>query len=162
MSLNLYTVPSQSTVDETANPGVKFEVDQVLIALTNLQAYLQTTTRISCIFSDTVTPGQVISVYSNAGVLTARLANSTDNTKPVYGFCGPLGVSAGTVGEVVLTGLNPYLSALSPGLPYYLHTVNGQISSAKPVGVGKIVQPVGFAISATTLVFNPNNNWTQL
>lgn len=134
----------------------------VFVAIQILQEYVTKMTRVIAVYDVTTAAGQLVAVYLSGGVLHARLANATDNTKPAVGFCPRGGVTSGSSGEIVTYGMNEYCSGLTIGSQYYLDTTNGLMTVTKPVGAGKIVQPLGFAISATTLFFTPNNNWTQL
>lgn len=124
---------------------------------------LQNISRVYAVAGEAITLAQQVSFYNNAGVLTARKANSTDNTKPSRAFCSvTAGVAAGSYGEFILMGVNPYYAGLTPGATYYLHTTSGQITITPPAAVGNIVQEVGFALDANTLFFNPTLHWTQL
>jgi hypothetical protein len=131
------------------------------------QAYnttrVQNISRIYAIAGEAISLSQQVNFYNNSGVLTARKANATDNTKPARAFCSvPAGVAAGAYGEFILLGVNPYYSGLTPGATYYLHTTSGQITSVAPVTVGNIVQEIGWAIDSNNLWFNPVLNWKQL
>lgn len=137
------------------------ELLRVYAAIQTLLTEATQSTRVICTFDETVTAGQAVSFYTVAGTLRARLADATDNTRPCVGF-STYATSATATGEVQCTGLNINLSGLTPGALYYLSETSGAITATKPVGAGKIVQPIGWAISTTTLLFNPNNNWTQL
>lgn len=128
--------------------------DYDYLGLSNLRD--QNISRMYPIFDVDVLAGAMINVYNVAGVLHARLANATDGTKPARGFAAAT-VTSGNRGEIVLLGLHPLLSGLTPGALYYLSAVSatGQITSAAPATVGNLVQPVGFALSDTAIWFNP-------
>jgi hypothetical protein len=49
------------------------------------------------------------------------------------------------------------MSGLTPGAKYFLATTAGGVSATAPSGSGNVVQPVGVAINATTLSFNPGD-----
>lgn len=138
------------------------EAIKVFAAIQILQEYITKLSRVMAVFDTIIAPGQPVAVYLSGGKLHARLANATDNTKPAVGFCTKVAGIAGTVGEFQTSGINEYCTGLTIGAQYYLDTTSGAITTAKPVGAGKIVQPIGFAITTTSLFFNPNNNWTQL
>lgn len=106
---------------------------------------------------------QVAYFKNVAGVLTAFKANSTDGTLPARAYCStPSGVAVGLFGEFILLGVNPYYGGLTVGALYYLHTTSGQISSTPPFTGGNIIQPVGYALSATDLWFNPTLSYLTL
>lgn len=138
------------------------EFSNLYFAHQTLIKELTNLTRLIATYDEAATAGQAVAMYSSGGTLHVRLANATDNTKPCIGFCGAGGVSSGVSGEVILFGHNIYLTGLTPASWYYLDTTSGAITVTKPVGAGKIVQPIGFALTATDILFNPNTNWTQL
>lgn len=117
---------------------------------------VQNISRFYPIFDDTVVAGAMCHVYNVAGVLHARLASALDDTKPARGFA-TAAVTATNRGELILLGRNSYLSGLTPGDLYYLSEVSltGQITNAAPATSGNLVQPVGYALSDTSIWFNP-------
>lgn len=141
-------------------------VDTYTGTLQEVQAYwdqvgtsdirLQNLSKLYPIFDVDVLPGAMINVYNSSGVLHARLAKAADGTKPARGFSTGA-VSAGSVGEIFLLGLNTHLTGLTPGLLYYLSSTSttGQIQNPAPAVAGNLVQPVGFALTSTSLFFNP-------
>ena len=87
------------------------------------------------------------------------LANATDNTKPARGFVmSPYSSSASArvflIGSVI-TGLT-----VTAGAEYYLDTTGGAITSTPPAAAGNLVQSVGAAPDATSLVFMPTQGIT--
>lgn len=64
---------------------------------------------------------------------------------------------------VQYVGECPLYSTLTPGATYYLSdTAPGAITDVAPTAVGSIVQEVGFARNATTLVISIDRNFVQL
>lgn len=61
-------------------------------------------------------------------------------------------VSTGALVKVYFSGYNPLCTALTPG-PQWLDATAGKCSSAPPIVSGTLVQSVGYATDATTLVF---------
>lgn len=103
----------------------------------------------------TLTAGQLVNVYNNAGTLSVRPA---DNTNPAsfangYVLSGISNAASGTVylGPGVITGL----SGLTLGSSYFLGTV-GAVTTTAPSSAGTIVQPVGIALSTSSFEFNPS------
>jgi len=113
--------------------------------------------------SEAIVYGGMVNLYNNAGVLNARNANATNNTKMAHGYCGE---AAGTVGGgavtevIVLSGL-VLTTGLTPGTRYFLSTTNGLITATAPVAAGNIEQVIGFALSATELLFDTSLQWVQ-
>jgi len=104
--------------------------------------------------SEAITAGALVNLFLVSTTWTARNANATDATKPAMGF-----VTAGTTspnnttiyfpGQIV-TGV----SVLTPG-PVFLSITSGAVSSTAPNAAGNLVQQVGYALSATSFVFQP-------
>lgn len=105
--------------------------------------------------SENIQFGAMINLFGNSGVVNARNANATDNTKPADGFCSTSGgIAAAGVGEVQLGhGLNLF-NGLTPGTRYFLDTSPGLVTATKPTAVGNIEQYVGIAIDANDLFVN--------
>lgn len=105
--------------------------------------------------------GAVVCIFDDTGTLKARLANATDNTKPVDGFCSTVGgILAATVGEIQLsTGVIP-VSGLTLGARYFLSTTDGLITDTAPVAAGNIEQYLGVALTTGALYLNAGY-WIQ-
>lgn len=99
--------------------------------------------------------GTPVNLFTNAGQLAAQGADATDDSKPVNGITSTA-VSSGAAGPVVTTpGTTVYgLSGLTPGATYYV-AAGGGLTDTAPSGSGEVVQVVGVASSATTLVYGP-------
>lgn len=106
--------------------------------------------------------GAMVNLFNSGGVLFARNANATDNSKPMDGFCStPGGILAGDVGEITLsTGVLLTSGGLTPGTRYFLSTVNGLLTSIIPVASGNIEQYIGFSIDANFIYINAQY-WIQ-
>jgi hypothetical protein len=108
--------------------------------------------------SENIGFGAAINLFDNAGVLTARNANATNNTKPAHGFCTVTGgILAGASLEAILfRGLLTGFVGLTRGARYFLSTSNGQVTAVAPVAAGNIEQAVGLALDTTTLLYDFN------
>lgn len=119
--------------------------------------FSQNTNRIYVPFSEDISPGELVNLYNDAGTLTAKLAGGTAWIgEDCRGFSS-LGVTvlAGDYGEVTLFGLHTLISGATPGALYYVsNTTTGNITTTPPVS-GEHSQPIGIALSATSLFFNP-------
>ena len=106
--------------------------------------------------SEALAAGAMVNVWSNAGVANARNANATDATKFAQGFvvAAVAALANATVyfpGQIV-TGV----AGLTIGAAVFLSAAtSGAVTSTAPVAAGNLVQQVGFAVSATSFVFNP-------
>lgn len=145
----------------TKESGTKEDILAAFNAIHTLHQEITKMTRIVCLFESATSAGAAVSIVSTAGAVVASLANATNGTKPCTGFSFS-SVAAGGYGEVICLGITESLSALVPGTLYYLSTTSGQITATKPSAAGNLVQAVGYAITSSSLVFNPSSNWTQL
>lgn len=113
---------------------------------------VQNISRLYAKASETITVGQVVYFWNNAGVLNARKADANAIGNTARGFCAvTAGVVAGDMGEFILLGVNPYYAGLTPGTTYYLANTPGLISAVP----GTVSQVVGWAIDANNLWFAP-------
>lgn len=120
---------------------------------------VQNISRVYVPATEAIAFGQATHLWNNAGTLSARLANATNNTRPCRAYCNVQGgVGIGEYGEFILLGLLR-VAGVTPGATYYLDTVNGLITLAAPGVVGNIVQEVGFGLDDTSIWFNPILNW---
>lgn len=100
-----------------------------------------------------ITAGMLVNVYSNAGVISMRPADAS--TALYANGWAPASVAGAATGSVILgpseiTGL----TGLTVGAAYVLGTA-GAPTVTVPTTAGQIVQPVGFAVSTTSLNFAP-------
>lgn len=110
----------------------------------------QNSMRLYVVFGVTITYGQVVHLYNNAGVLTAELASAATAAKPMHGWCS-IPANAGAFGEVMLGGLCSAIGGLTPGATYFLGNTAGTIAPT----VGTSSQKIGFALAANRLFVQP-------
>lgn len=112
--------------------------------------------------SEDILDGSVVNLFTNAGVINARNANSTNATRPADGFCTTGGgIAAGSIGEVQLGAGLATVSGLTPGQRYWLAPTNGQVQAAPDTTAGHIEQVIGVAIDAANLWVNLSPFWLQ-
>jgi hypothetical protein len=109
----------------------------------------------SAITSAAISAGQMVNLYSNAGVLTARPADSTTTGSEANAY-SLAAVGSGATGTFYLAGNVTGMSGLTLGTTYFLSTV-GAVTTTPPSTAGNIVQIVGKALSATSLAFAPQH-----
>lgn len=102
-----------------------------------------------------LTARNFVHLYNDGGTLKARKADATDNTRPAAAFIAADALTGQDVtvyfGGNVLTGL----SGLTPGAVLYLSETAGGITATPVSGAGKLSQEVGRALSATSMIFEP-------
>lgn len=104
------------------------------------------------IASETLAAGDLINVWNNASVANVRKADASVSGKEAHGFV-LAAVTSGAAASVYFEGTNTQLTGLTPGVQYLSSTTAGRTVNAAPTGAGKVVQVVGFAISATAMNF---------
>lgn len=103
--------------------------------------------------SENIADGDIVNVWNDAGTVKVRKADADSITTRAVGFVKG-GYTTSQAVTVYLSGTNDHVTGLTVG-PVYLSTTAGGITSTPPSGTGDIVQPIGYAISATELAFNP-------
>lgn len=112
----------------------------------------QNLSRLYVQFTETVSPGMIVTLYNNSGVLAAKKAGGSVWQGLANGFV-LAGVNSGSFGEVFLSGVNSSLTGLTPGSTYYTSAATpGLISSGAS---SPNIQEVGIALSTSELWFNP-------
>ena len=105
--------------------------------------------------SEALAAGDGVHTWSNAGVTNARKADASATGKRMRGYVLSA-VASGATATVYFEGRNDQLSGLTPGSDLYLSpTTPGRVTAVVPTGTGQVVQPVGVAINATTMNFEP-------
>jgi len=119
-------------------------------------------TRMYPIAGAVISRGQVVNLYSNAGVLNARLAVATGAATMAHGIAN----TAAGIGQRVeinwLRGVLDSVGGMTLGTLYYLSTTPGAVQSSAPAAVGQIVQPVGLALASATLLMDIPLQFRQL
>lgn len=102
--------------------------------------------------SENLSAGNLVNLYDNGGTLTARKADAS-NAYRANGFVLAATTSPAAA-RVYFEGSITGLSGLTPGATYILDdTAGGIVTTSAGFGTGDIVQQVGFALSATELLF---------
>ncbi|MFV8336427.1 hypothetical protein ACNQF7_10130 [Flavobacterium sp. RSP29] len=115
--------------------------------------------------SENLAAGNFVNLYSNAGVITLRKTDATNNTKPAQGFVITNSTSPASNTMYILGVANDYLSGLAVGTEYVLSkSVPGgvtPIDSFTPAP-GNIVQLIGKATAATSALTYANQNYVEV
>lgn len=110
-----------------------------------------------------LSPGKLVNLFDVGGVTYARAAIAVaGDLRPCHGFATG-NSTAGNRMEVVLFGLYPFAGGLVTGQKYYLsNSTYGAFTSVNPSGANNIRQGIGFALSATSMWFNPAVDYITL
>lgn len=102
--------------------------------------------------SDALAAGDLVNLWSDAGVLSMRRADATDDTKPADGFV-KVAVAIGASAPFFTDGqADDQLSGLTPGATYYL-AVGGGVTDTPPAVSGNGLQQVGKSLSDSSLLY---------
>lgn len=115
---------------------------QTLLSQNSLRLYVP--------FTVTMTLGQTVNLFDNAGALGARLASAAAAGTPMHGWVS-IAATAGNYGEVMLGGLCTLIGGLTRGTTYYLGNTAGTIANT----AGVVSQRVGYAIGTSQLFVQP-------
>lgn len=111
--------------------------------------------KIYVIANGTFAKGAYVSVFNNAGVMTAFRAQANTISNQADGFANSDAVAGQLVEVIMSRGLNPWLTGLTIGQRYWLSlTVAGGIQTTAPVAAGNIEQYLGMAMTTTSLATN--------
>lgn len=103
--------------------------------------------------SESISAGALVNVYNNAGTTTVQNADNSTTGKEANGFASAA-IASGASGTVTLAGEITGLSGLTAGQDLWLGTV-GATTTAPPTTAGTLTQLVGFALTATSMMFRP-------
>lgn len=104
--------------------------------------------------SENLVAGDFVHLHNNAGALNVRKADATTNAKPANGFVLANVTSAANATVYLISQTNTARSSLTIGSEYYLSTTAGGVTTTAPSATGNIVQRLGVATSATSIVFD--------
>ena len=99
-------------------------------------------------------------IYYQSGTLAWSRADA-DSSFSRYLLCVATGTQSSS--GMMLRGLFTKSShGFTVGAPLYLSTSPGQFQSSPPTGPNDYVRVVGYATSADTIYFNPDNTWVKV
>lgn len=104
--------------------------------------------------SEALSAGDFVNIW-NSGGAKARKADGTVAGKETHGFV-LVGAASAAQATVYFEGQNTAVTGQTPG-PVFLGTTAGLAVSAAPSAAGNVVQRLGIAVSATTIVFEPSD-----
>ena len=108
----------------------------------------------SILASESIGAGSFVNIYTNGGVVNCRNADASSSGKEAHGFA-LAAVTSGQSAMVYRVGqANTQLTGMTPGAKQFLSTT-GTRTETCPTTSGYLVQILGVAISATTMIFAP-------
>ncbi len=124
-----------------------------LLAATMMPAGVAADT-MSLVSSDNLAAGDLVNVWNNSGVPTARKADGSTSGKEATGFVIAATTSPATA-VVYLSGINSNASGLTAGAVFLSDSTAGKASNTCGSGTGHTAQRVGTALSVTQFQFQP-------
>jgi hypothetical protein len=110
---------------------------------------------VSAIASENLAAGDAVNIYDNAGTATVRKADATVEGKEANGFVQSAFSSSAAATVYTSGNVITGLTGLTAGTRMFLHTTAGALTATPPSASGNVVQLVGIAASATTVMFEP-------
>lgn len=106
--------------------------------------------------SGSLAAGDFVNVYNDAGTMRARKADASSAVAPANGFVLDAFADLATA-TVYWGGLNTAVTGLTPGVAY-MSTTPGIATATAPSTSGNVVQKIGWAVNATTVMFSPREH----
>jgi len=106
--------------------------------------------------SEDLSAGDLVNIYNDVGIATARKADGTVVGKEAIGYVLEASTS-GNNASVHLDGLNTQLSGLTPGNTYYLSDTAGAVTDTPLATPGNFSQRVGKALGTSSLAFEKHS-----
>jgi len=104
--------------------------------------------------SEALSAGDFVNVWDDAGTTKVRKADATAEGKEAHGFVLAAYLAAVSA-TVYLENTNTSIAGATGGTRYYLSTTPGSFTATPPAAAGNVVQPIGQALSATEIEFEP-------
>lgn len=109
---------------------------------------------ITAIASESITAGNIVNLWDDAGTLSVRKADSS-NGRRACGFVKE-SKSTGQSVSVFMEGSITNVTSVVPGQPYFLSEVTaGEITDTAPTTSGYMSQEIGYGTSTSSVSFEP-------
>jgi hypothetical protein len=105
--------------------------------------------------SEALAANDLVNLYDNGGTIGVRKADATAEGKECNGFVKAAVANAASATVYLSGNIITGLSGLTPGARQYTATTAGARTETPPAAAGNVVQMVGYAASATTVIFEP-------
>jgi hypothetical protein len=111
---------------------------------------------------ENLTAGDFVNLFLSAGVIKVQKADATNNAKPAHGFVLANVTAPADATVYRLSNLNTAVAGLTIGSDYFLATTPGSLTATPPSAAGNIVQPLGRAALATSIVLANEQFWVEI
>ena len=111
-------------------------------------------TRMYPIASVAIAAGQIINLFSDAGVIKARLANASGADTMAHGIANNAAAVGAQFEMQWLSGYVTSISGMTVGIQYWLSTTAGAVQNLPPTAAGTIQQQIGFSLAADKMIMD--------
>ena len=108
---------------------------------------------LSIVTSEALAAGDFVNIHDATGA-KVRKADATTTGKEAHGFVLAAAASGASV-TVNFDGFNTGRTGMTPGAKQFLAITAGASSASAPAVAGQVAQVIGYAVSATSMVFHP-------
>lgn len=105
--------------------------------------------------TEALSANDLVNIYDVSGTPSVRKADATIEGKEAHGFVKASVANAATATIYISGNVITGLTGLTTGTRQFLSTTAGARTATAPSAVGNVVQMVGVAASATTILFEP-------
>lgn len=109
--------------------------------------------------SQNLAAGDLVNIWNSSGA-KVRKADGSTTGQDAHGYV-IAAVTSGNPATVYLEGPNTHVTGLTPGTQFLSDSTAGLATATAPTTAGHVVQRVGFAASATSLVFERGDPITR-
>ena len=109
----------------------------------------------SVVASEALAAGDFVNIHDNAGTPNVRKADATTNARPAHGFVIAAFASSATAVVYTSGNIHTTLTGMTSGARQYLATTAGARTATAPSTASNSVQMLGYASSATSMIFEP-------
>ncbi len=110
---------------------------------------------ITAVATEALSANDIVNIYDNAGTASVRKADATTEGKEAHGFVKASFANAATATIYTSGNVITGLTGLTTGARQFLATTAGARTATAPSAAGNVVQLIGVAASATSIVFEP-------
>lgn len=107
---------------------------------------------------DPLVRGQLVRASNVSGANRCALAGAGTGLTfgPAIGIANQA-AGVGTKVEILLGGITDAIGGMVPGTLYYLSPTFGAVQNLRPVAAGQIIQPIGWAMTASQMFLRPSS-----
>ena len=105
--------------------------------------------------SEALSAGDFVNIYNSSGA-KCRKADASTAGKEAHGFVIASVAQNATAIVLMSSNVNTHVTSATPGVVYLSASVAGGFTSTAPSASGNVIQKLGVATSATSIMFNPS------